>query len=69
MSHRDNPEEACMGRLKSSIEFRRSAPPSAWPVPKDMLSTDDLREARQQARIIAPHTCIRRIQRIQTMMQ
>ena len=69
MSHRDNPEEACMGRLKSSIEFRRSAPPSAWPVPKDMLSTDDLREARQQARIIAPHPCIRRIQRIQTMMQ
>ncbi len=63
-------EETCMGLLKSSIEFRRSAPPSsAWPVLKDMLSTDDLREARQQARTIAPHTCIRRIQRIQTMMQ
>src|SRR3954471_8912570 len=32
------PEEAlCMGLLKSSIEFRRSAPPSAWPVLKDML--------------------------------
>jgi hypothetical protein len=67
----DNPEEACMGRLKSSIEFRRSAPPSSstWPVLRDMLSTDDLREARQQARIIALHPCIRRIQRIQTMMQ
>src|SRR4051812_9572373 len=52
-----------MGLLKSSIELHRSAPPSsAWPVLKDMLSTDDLREARQQARIIAPHTCIRRIQ-------
>ena len=64
-------EKACMGRLKSSIEFRRSAPPSSstWPVLRDMLSTDDLREARQQARIIALHPCIRRIQRIQTMMQ
>jgi hypothetical protein len=30
---------------------------------------DDPRGVRQQARTIAPHTCIRRIQRIQTMMQ